>query len=137
GSGRAAAAEKWADPALPVSDGLELWLDATRLPAAHEANGISPPRPSGAVSVWYDASGKHRDARQDAPAKRPVFRVDLAAAPAPVVQFDGRDDTLVADVTGLDLRDFTVFVVGSPFSNAGMFRAMLAANQRGQNDYTT
>ncbi|HBI42408.1 MAG TPA: hypothetical protein DDY78_06045, partial [Planctomycetales bacterium] len=32
-------AEKWADSALPVTDGLELWLDAGRLNAARKAHG--------------------------------------------------------------------------------------------------
>jgi putative heme-binding domain-containing protein len=134
----APAAEKWADPKLPVADGLELWLDATRIAAASGAGGASPPREGGAVAVWHDGSGNKRDARQDAPARRPVFRTDMAGPQAaPVVQFDGRDDGFLADVPGIDLKDFTVFVVASPFSNHGTYRAMLSANVRGQNDYTT
>lgn len=143
--GASSAAEKWADARLPVAEGLEVWLDATTLPAASGANGVSPPRAGGGVGVWYDGSGKKRDARQDAPGKRPQWRVDLAEPQADfgelsrvaVIQFDGRDDTLVAEVAGLNLRDFTVFVVGAPFSNQGMFRALLAVNERGKNDYTT
>src|SRR4051812_43008538 len=130
------AAEKWADPRLPVPDGLDAWFDATTLAAASEANGNSPPRAGGAVATWYDGSGHRRDVRQDAPGKRPQYRVDLAKAQS-AIQFDGRDDTVVADVAGMELRDFTVFVVGAPFSNAGMFRAFFAVNERGQNDYTT
>ena len=130
-------AEKWADPRLPVSEGLEVWLDATTLAAATEANGASPPRAGGAVATWFDASGTKRDARQDAPGKRPVYVPDRGSPKAPVVQFDGRDDAVLADVDGLDLRDFTLFVVASPYSNQGLFRAMLAVNERNQNDYTT
>src|SRR5688500_12623174 len=123
------AAEKWADPKLPVTEGLELWLDAARLPAANEANGVSPPRAGGGVSVWYDASGRKRDARQDGPGRRPQFRTDLATvSAAPAIVFDGRDDVLVSDITGVDLRDFTVFVVASPYAG-GVFRAILAANE--------
>ena len=134
----APAAEKWADPNLPVADGLGLWLDATRIAAAAEAGGASPPREGGAVSVWHDGSGTKRDARQDAPGRRPVFRTGMTGTrAAPVVQFDGRDDGLLADVPGIDLKNFTVFVVACPFSNRGAFRAMLSTNVRGQNDYTT
>ena len=137
GSVASHAAEPWADPALPVTDGLELWLDATRTPAASEANALASPRPGGALYAWHDGSGHKRDARQDGPGRRPVWRTDLASGPAsPVVQFDGRDDVLVADVTGVDLRDFTVFAVAAPFSS-GAFRAVLSTNERGQNDYTT
>src|SRR5436853_7275933 len=76
------AAEKWADPRLPVTDGLDVWFDATTLAAASEANGSSPPRAGGAVATWFDGSGHTRDARQDAPGKRPQYRVDLATQAA-------------------------------------------------------
>jgi hypothetical protein len=33
----ARAVEPWADPKLPVTDGLELWLDAARIDAAAKA----------------------------------------------------------------------------------------------------
>lgn len=132
------AAEQWAHPDLPVTDGLELWLDAGRLAAASAANRVSPPRAGGAVAMWYDGSGKKRDARQDGPGRRPIWRMDLVSGDAaPVLQFDGRDDVLVSDVAGAGLDDFTVFVVAAPFSNAGGFRAIVSANERGKNDYTT
>src|SRR5688500_14130003 len=132
------AAEPWADSKLPVRDGLELWLDAPRLPAAYEANTSSPPRAGGGVAVWYDASVRKRDAAQDAPGRRPAFRTDLVPGQAvPVVAFDGRDDGLLCQLAGLALRDFTVFVVAAPFSNAGTFRGFLSANERGKNDYHT
>ena len=136
-SARARGAEPWADPAMPVTNGLEFWLDATRVPQASGANAASPPRTGGALAAWHDASGRKRDARQDAPGRRPVFAEVGAKQPAPVVQFDGRDDALVADVDGIDLRDFTLFIVAAPYSNQGLFRAMFAVNERNQNDYTT
>ena len=37
-TGAADAAEKWADPAMPVGDGLILWVDAGRLPQAWKAH---------------------------------------------------------------------------------------------------
>ena len=37
----APAVEPWADPKLPVTDGLELWLDAARIDAAAKANKAS------------------------------------------------------------------------------------------------
>src|SRR5256885_6058008 len=111
----ALAVEKWADPGLKVTDGVELWLDATRLPSAYESNATSPPRAGGAVAVWYDASGHKRDALQDAPGRRPTFRTDLVKGQSvPALSFDGRDDGLLATVSGLDFHDFTVFVVAAP-----------------------
>src|SRR5688572_3335744 len=89
---QARAAEPWADKNLPVTDGLALWLDATRIGPATEAAGAAPPRAGGAVAVWHDASGNKRDARQDAPGRRPQFRTDLTPSQSPTVQFDGRDD---------------------------------------------
>src|SRR5437868_1942474 len=45
------AAEKWADPRLPVPDGLDVWFDATTLAAASEADGSSPPRAGGSGAI--------------------------------------------------------------------------------------
>src|SRR5262249_8560378 len=58
--------EKWADPKLPVTAGLELWLDAAR------ASGDKLVPHDGKLEVWYDASGKGRHLRQPAADTRPT-----------------------------------------------------------------
>jgi putative heme-binding domain-containing protein len=108
------AQEAWADPALPVKDGLELWLDATR---------------PGPEDVWPDASGRKRELRAPSPDARPR-RLKTSFS------FDGKDDRLVA--RGLpELRDFTLVLVAAPRSNAGFYRALASANAPGKNDYVT
>ncbi|MBM4003969.1 MAG: hypothetical protein FJ295_11900 [Planctomycetes bacterium] len=58
-----AATEPWIDRRLPVSEGLELWLDASTIPAAAAANGhvVPPPNPGSRlappIAVWHDGSG--------------------------------------------------------------------------------
>ena len=111
--------------------------DATA--AGERGERLLAARAGGAVAAWYDAV---RPQARRALAERPRPPARLPHRPrrrraAPVLQFDGRDDVLVADVAGLDLHDFTLFVVAAPFSNAGGFRALLSANERGKNDYTT
>src|SRR5262249_29943625 len=54
-----------------------------------------------------------------------------------VVRFDGVDDLLVWKSSGLALEDFTLFIVASPHSNGGGFRAFFSANAGGKNDYLT
>ncbi len=110
----ALAQEAWADPGLPVKEGLELWLDGTR------------PDPG---DLWPDASGKKRDLRAPSGEARPRRRVSGFA-------FDGKDDRLEA--RGLpDFDEFTLVLVASPASNPGGFRALASANAPGKNDYRT
>ena len=120
------AAEPWADPKLPVKDGLELWLDAAR-PGPVK-------RPDGDLDVWSDGSGHGRQVRQAAEAARPrLVRVGEAA----VVRFDGLDDHMRAVKQGLELKSFTVFVTLAPRANPGGFRAFLAFNAANRRDYET
>src|SRR5262245_29219115 len=56
------AAEPWVDPKLPVKDGLQLWLDATR-PGAAKVN-------DGPIGHWMDGSGKGRHLTQSDPKAR-------------------------------------------------------------------
>ncbi|MCI0455870.1 MAG: ThuA domain-containing protein [Gemmataceae bacterium] len=128
------AVEGWADPNLPVTDGLEVWLDAARQNAARRALK-KPEVVSGApLDVCYDASGKGRHLLQKDPAARPVFQ---AAAGYTALRFAGERQHLAR--TGLDrsYRDVTVFLVAAPFANPGSFRGFLALNQAGKNDYTS
>jgi len=138
----AQASEPWADPVLPVTGGLELWLDASRLPAPQ---GTLPALVDGeAVAAWPDASGARRDARQAAIEQRP--RLILAsdddaggggAGPAWAVRFDGRDDLLALGGLGERLEQCTLIVAAVPLSNAGGFRALTAFREADRNDYQT
>ena len=127
------APEKWADPALPVSDGLQLWLDAGRLNAARQAVGEKDLVDGDKVSTWYDASGSGRNLIQKAGDAQPTF----LAGDAPALLFDGQGTYLSATGLGRSYKEATVVVVAAPFSNPGDFRDFLALNQRDKNDYTT
>jgi putative heme-binding domain-containing protein len=112
--------EPWADPKLPARDGLELWLDATRITA------------DGPVAEWRDGSGRGRHVRQDKAAARPTL---VKAGGSAVVRFDGIDDHLRAVKQAAELKAFTIFVVAAPRTNPGGFRALLAFNAANQRDY--
>ena len=82
--------ERWADPKLPVTDGLELWLDAGRIEPGVQGTKMKA-MSGGKLGVWVDASGKKRHMKQStAPARPAVVKVDNDA----VVRFDGVDDHL-------------------------------------------
>src|SRR5215213_1367275 len=88
------AIEPWADSKLPFTDGLQLWLDAAHVDGDMPVQTGSPtePRP---ISVWLDASGQRHDLKQDKENRQPRLQTDLIAGKAaPVVQFDGQDDSL-------------------------------------------
>lgn len=129
----AAAAERWAGPALTPPAGLVLWLDAARQPAAWQAHGR--PLPDGArLDVWYDASGQGLNLVQRVQSAQPRFHRSGEQA---VVRFDGQDDALALARLNRTLSECSVFVVAAARSNAGMFRGFLAVNETGRNDYTS
>src|SRR4051812_38633750 len=93
------AVEPWADPKLPVRDGLELWLDATRATGDQSAPADSK------LNKWRDASGKKRDLTPpDASAQPSLLKIGAAA----IVRFDGIDDHLRVVKLGAKLDSFTV-----------------------------
>ncbi len=122
------AAEKWADAKLPVTSGLELWLDAAR------ATADKPPPLDGKLETWADASGKGRHLVQPKANARPV-RTPVGTSS--VVRFDGEDDHLRAVKQGLTADTFTVYVVAAPRQNPGGFRGVLAFNSPDGRDYET
>jgi putative heme-binding domain-containing protein len=130
----AAALEPWADAKLPTTEGLLLWLDAARQPAAWKANGKPALLDRALFDVWYDGSGNSLHLVQRMQDAQPRF---VTAGARAVVRFDGKDDHL--GLTRLDrtLEAFTVFLIAAPRSNAGLFRGFMAAHQTGKNDYTT
>ncbi len=124
----AGAVEKWADAKLPVSDGLELWLDASRLAGKEQ----SP------ITVWPDASGHKRDLRQSSATAQPIQRIEKSGREqSRFVRFDGTDDFLAVTNAARSVEATTIFIVGAPRSNPGGFRALLSANEVGKNDYAT
>jgi putative heme-binding domain-containing protein len=128
------AAEPWADSRLPVKDGLELWLDASRVNAARQAQGQPVLKPGEAVETWPDASGLGRHVRQETKAARPGL---VRVGEDWLVRFDGEEDHLRRIGLNRTLDAFTVFLVAAPRANPGIFRAFLAANEPNRRDYET
>jgi putative heme-binding domain-containing protein len=130
----ARAAEPWADPHPPKLAGLELWLDASRLNAARQAQGQPALKSGDSVAAWPDASGQGRHLRQPNKAAQPCL---IQIGDAWVVRFDGIDNHLRRTGLNRSLDAFTVFLVAAPHSNAGDFRGFLAINETGRRDYET
>jgi putative heme-binding domain-containing protein len=86
------------------------------------------------VDVWNDASGHGLHLSQPATSVRPTFQ---EANGFRAVRFDGDAAYLARDQMRRSFRDITVFLVAVPFANPGQFRAFLALNETGKNDYTT
>jgi putative heme-binding domain-containing protein len=128
----APAAEKWADPNLSVTDGLVLWLDASRLNGARTVAGKPAVNDGDAVDLWPDASGHARHARQATPTARPSYR---QTATFRSVRFDGKEDHFTAPGPDKPLRDVTVFVVAAPHSDPGAFAALMALTPPDKNDF--
>ncbi|MEW6305186.1 MAG: ThuA domain-containing protein [Verrucomicrobiota bacterium] len=128
------AAEPWADDKLPVANGLELWLDATRQSAARQTRKLPALANNAPADFWFDSSGKGRHVSQRIPEARPRFRQVVNSAS---FRFDGKDDFFSAANLNTSFTNATVFLVAAPRSNAGGFRGFLAVNQAGKNDYNT
>jgi putative heme-binding domain-containing protein len=126
--------EPWADPGLAVPDGLELWLDATRVGAARQSLKQAALRSGDALDIWLDASGHGRHVRQEVSDARPHL---VQLGDAWVVRFDGLDDHLRRTGLNWATEAFTLFVVAAPHDNPGDFRGFFAANAPGGRDYET
>src|SRR5882762_9431202 len=127
------AAESWSDPKLPITNGLELWFDASREPSARLAFALPPLGPGAALDFWHDASGHGRHLNQRLRAARPQFRRMAGMA---FLHFDGENDFFAATASPpLQLSNATVLLVAAPATNAGGFCGLVAGNQKGRNDY--
>src|SRR5947209_7002059 len=71
-----AAIEPWADPRLPVRDGVALWLDASTLNGSRQAQGLPATITGGVIDHWPDASGPSRRVSQRSESPRPLW-IDL------------------------------------------------------------
>ena len=121
--------EPWADPKLPVTEGLELWLDAGRHGAARMALKQAALRSGDPVDVWFDASGRGRHVQQPVKSAQPRL---MQVGDGWVMRFDGDDDHLRRTGLNRTLEACTVFVVAAPHDNPGDFRGFLAANAAGR-----
>jgi putative heme-binding domain-containing protein len=122
--------EPWADPALKVTRGLALWLDAGKLNAARQAHGRPEASDGARVGTWYDGSGNGRHVAQLHEAAQPLYQ-DGA------LRFDGEASYMERAGAAARLGNFTLFIVAAPFSNAGGFRALFATHEQGQVDFTS
>jgi len=128
------AAEPWADERLSVTQDLELWFDVSRQNAGRGGLQLAPITAGNNVDYLLDGSGHGRHLAQPVVERRPRFRQEFAGA---FLSFDGKDDSLETAMLRSGWTNATVFVVASPRSNAGLFRAFFGFSQAGHNDYTT
>jgi hypothetical protein len=129
----ARAVEPWADAKLPVTDGLELWLDASRIDAVAKGSK-SKAVVRGKLVAWPDGSGKARHLLQGREAAQPTV---LKAGDAAIVRFDGEDDHMRIIGGKEELKAFTAYVVVVPRRNPGAFTGFLALNAPDGRDYET
>src|SRR5262245_36287456 len=109
----ARAVEPWADSKLPVTDGLHLCLDASRIEAAAKAEKETLPS-DGMLAVWFDGSGNGRHVRQPVVERQPTI---VKAGEVAVVRFDGDDDRLRLTGGKDELQNLTLFIVVAPRRN--------------------
>src|SRR5262249_781154 len=126
--------EPWADKKLPVTDGLELWLDASRIEPGVQGTFLIATK-DGKVLIWADASGKKHNMQQSRAEAQPTLG---KVGDAQIVCFDGLDDPMrIVNQKGEDLKAFTVFIVAAPRANPGEFRGLFALNAPNGRDYET
>lgn len=126
--------ETWSDPQLPVKDGIEIWLDGSRQREAVRERGLRPVMEAAPIPIFADGSGHRRDFVQHVREAMPQYG---SRGPLAWVRLDGKDDFLALSEPGLRFTNLTVFLVGTPRTNSGVFRCFFAAAKAGQNDYTS
>lgn len=126
------ALEPWADDKLPVTNGLELWLDAARQGNARTALKLTGLTANTATDTWFDGSGQNRHVSQRLQDSRPRFQ---PLANSASFRFDGKDDFFSAANLNASYTNATVFIVAAPKNNLGTYPGFLAFNKRGVNDY--
>jgi len=121
---------RWADPGLPVKDGLALWLDATRENEAREAHYMNRLADGDRAELWHDSSGHDRHLMQWTASARPAWQ-------AGSFEFDGNDYLAALATPGLSVQEATLLVVAFVPAAGGDFPALLSAARRGENDFTS
>jgi putative heme-binding domain-containing protein len=125
------ALEPWTDSRLSVTNGIVLWLDASREPAARQARKMPVPTSGRPIDYWHDGSGRARHFNQRAAEARPLWRRQGRSA---FMQFDGQNDFL-AGFPGLSLSNCTILALVAPRANPGSFRGFFSGNALGKNDF--
>jgi putative heme-binding domain-containing protein len=136
------AVEPWADKNLSVTNGLEIWLDASKEIAARTQNVKKGPLNriatklvnGGPLDIWHDASGNKRNLLQLIPSARPKFFRTPGGA---LVRFDGEDDFMAATGLEQEFDETTIFILAAPRTNQNNFNAFLSFNRGGENDFLT
>jgi putative heme-binding domain-containing protein len=131
---RLSATEPWADPRLKIVDSLQLWIDATRQNAAHKALQIPELSSLQPIDLALDGSGQGRHLIQKEAMARPQF---VSSEGHTALRFSGQNQHLGLTDLKQSLKQTTIFLVVVPFSNRGDFRAFLALNKTGVNDYVS
>jgi putative heme-binding domain-containing protein len=126
------ALEPWSDTRLSVTNGIELWFDASREPMAHQARELASPVSGRALDYWHDGSGNGRHLNQRMLDARPQFRRMAGSA---LVHFDGQNDFLAVGMNPVRFSNCTVVALVSADANPGFFRGFFSCNGRGQNDF--
>lgn len=121
---------RWADATLPIKDGLQLWLDATRENEAREAHYMNRLSDDQRMELWHDSSGNSRHLTQWSTEARPAWNHGS-------VFFDGDDYLATLLTPGLQVKNATIFIVAAPDRAAGDFPAFLSTARREENDYTS
>jgi hypothetical protein len=126
---QAVAVEPWADSQLAVTNGVLLWLDASREPAARHASNLATPVNGRPIDFWHDASGHGRHLNQRVLDARPLWRRISGSG---VIHFDGQNDFLASAFPGESLSGCTVVALVSAQANPGSFRGFLSCNAAGK-----
>lgn len=121
------ALEPWAHSALPVKDGVVLWLDASRINEARKAAGQPALKVGDPIPLWPDASGGKRDARQGRADAQPRLQ---SLYPGIGVAFDGVRQAIAVETPGEVWKDRTVIVHALVQSNPGGHRTLFWAGPR-------
>jgi len=108
------AAERWTDPRLPQTEGLELWFDCSRQAAARKELGWPSIMPGMLASYLVDGSGHTRNLAQLQGGARPVFREEAGGQ---FLRFDGTNDVLIGTGLSARFKELSVFVVAAPHAN--------------------
>jgi putative heme-binding domain-containing protein len=126
------ALEPWADTRLSVTNGVELWFDASREPVARATRDLASPVSGRALDYWHDASGHERHLNQRMLDARPQYR---RMGGSGYVHFDGKNDFLSATIPPQRFSNCTVVALVSADANPGFFRGFFSCNPRGKNDF--
>jgi len=118
---------------LPVSTGLQLWLDASDASSLYDAtSGGSLVAADGGVARWEDKSGNGRHATQATSGSRPLRKTNVQNGLGGL-RFDGSDDFLTT-ATGYHTSDVTIFVVAK--RSSGETRAIFQSGNSTGLGYT-